>query len=245
MAEELNRQKPSEQELKSYYESLPVEGGFASACRMVLPVDELRGKRVLDVACRKGKGVYKLSELVGPDGWVIGVDWDSHRLDSARAGASAALERSGYVKSNMEFRQGFPEDLRSAGVIDASVDVAYVNSSVTLFFDQRRAIFELFRALVPGGLLVMETVFAVTGEGVVSDREAIVARARSLGNSIQAARTADEVFRWLREADFKVIDVVESCEVDPARGCTPDHTAATVSNDEAVRYEAVVIHARC
>lgn len=243
MAEEPMRPKPSERELREHYANLSMNGSFVSLCRMVLPAAELRGKCVLDVACRKGKGVYKLSELVGPDGWVIGVDWDPRRLDAARAGVSAALERSGFAASNMEFRQGFPEDLRAAGVADASVDVAYVNNGVTLFFDQKRAISELFRALAPGGLLVMETVFATVDERAASDREAVVAHARRIGNSIQAARTPDEVRRWLREAGFEAIRVVESYEVDPARGSAPDRVMPVAPDNAAVRYEAVALHA--
>ena len=52
-------------QLRDYYGSRQFEYGFASRCRMVLPADQLAGRRVLDVCCRRGRGAYRLSELAG------------------------------------------------------------------------------------------------------------------------------------------------------------------------------------
>ena len=53
--------------LRAYYEQLPNEYGFASQCKMTL-LGDLKGKRVLDIDCRRGKGVIKLSDYVGARG---------------------------------------------------------------------------------------------------------------------------------------------------------------------------------
>ena len=48
---------------------------------MLLPREELKGKKVLDICCRRGRGVYKLSSLVGDSGEVMGVDWSPSYVD--------------------------------------------------------------------------------------------------------------------------------------------------------------------
>ena len=45
--------------MRAYYERMEREGGFVSFCRMWLPED-IAGARVLDVGCRRGKGVYQI-----------------------------------------------------------------------------------------------------------------------------------------------------------------------------------------
>ena len=53
--------------LAAYYARLPKEYGFASQCKMTL-LGDIRGKRVLDIDCRRGKGVVKLSDHVARRG---------------------------------------------------------------------------------------------------------------------------------------------------------------------------------
>lgn len=202
--------------LEAYYAQLPREGGFVSKCRMALTDTSLEGKRVLDVGCRRGKGVFKLSDRVGAAGHVTGVDWRPEFLEEAREGAARALERSGLTESNMDFRAAFPEDLRATGIEDGSYDVVYVNNGITLFADPARAVREFARALVPGGMLILETVVRNDGE---EDEPALTAAdieaARAAGNSVEAARTITETLAWLEAAGFGEPTVAESFPVAP------------------------------
>lgn len=230
-----------------HYEKLSREGMLPSKCRMALTGVDLAGKRVLDVGCRRGKGVYKLSELVGPSGFVVGVDWDASYLEEARAGVSAALVRSGFAASNMEFRRAFPEDLATAGIGDGDFEMVYVNNGCMLFADPVRAVRECFRVLAPGGLLVLEAV--VTGEcesvglleGSTSNEDVsaedaasnegvsvtevppstYLAAACTAGDSVSAARPHTEVERWLTAAGFAEIDVAEALPADFKASASP------------------------
>ena len=69
------------------------------------------------------------------------------------------MARFGYARPNVEFRQGFIEDLRAAGVEDASVDVVISNCVLNLSPDKPAAFSEIFRVLKPGDELLFADVF--------------------------------------------------------------------------------------
>ena len=232
------RALPSEAELAAYYGGKQFEYGFTSVCKMLLPVSDLKGKKVLDICCRRGRGVYKLSAMVGNKGTAIGVDWSRSYIEEAKDGANRAWHDSGLAGNNMEFRVAYPEDLISAGFGTATMDVVYINNVMTLLYDQEQALREFGRVLKRGGLLILETIFA--------DRERdenVVAQARAVGNSVQAARTQEENYAWLEAAGFPDPSIEEEYEVDAARGYKADSVYDTVSGDEDVRYKAVSIFA--
>lgn len=224
-------------ELAEYYSGKQFEYGFASMSKMNLLAHTIKGKRVLDVCCRRGKGVYKFSAKIAPGGHVIGTDWNPDYIDDAIAGMDRAWHDNGLKENNMEFRVAFPEKLIDAGIGDGTMEVVYINNVMTLLYDQERALQEFARVLKPGGLLILETIFA--------DRprdEKVVEAARHIGNSIQAARTQDENFAWLAEAGFGDPVVEEEYDVAANRGFKASHTVETVPGDEDVKYQAVSVY---
>lgn len=223
--------------LAAYYANARFEYGFASLCKMTLP-DALSGKRVLDVGCRRGKGVFKLSSLVGEAGSVIGVEWTQEHLDVARQRSDRAWHDAGLSESNMTFLHGYPEDLLGAGVEESSCDAVFINSVVNLTFDPARVFGQIFSVLKPGGLLICETVVA----DAPRDNQ-VVLRARELGNSIQAAPFKDDFEATLSQIGYERLECSDAHDVLPWQGCTPDHTADMAQSDEDVRFTAMVVHA--
>ncbi|NMC74408.1 MAG: methyltransferase domain-containing protein, partial [Geobacteraceae bacterium] len=59
-----------------------------------------------------------------------------------------------------EFRMGCPEDLRSAGVADDSIDVVVTNEILNVSLDKRAVFSEIFRVLKQGGEFCFTTVIA-------------------------------------------------------------------------------------
>ncbi len=195
----------------SYYQQLPAEGGLVSACHMALANTDLIGKRILDIGCRRGKGAYKLSELAGPQGFVLGIDWREAFVAQAQEGMAAALDRSGLSESNLAFRTAYPENLHDADIEDGSFDVVYLNNGIALLYEPIEALRECARALTSEGLLILEAVVAEEPHTA-----AAIEAARAAGSSIGAACTEPELLAWLAAAGFGKPAVVERTQVDPS-----------------------------
>ena len=104
-----------------------------------------RGDRVLDVACGTGLNFSHLRELVGEEGYVLGVDVTPAMLDIARQ----RIARRGW--KNVEVRE---VDAAQLPFPDASCGKAICTFALSIIPDYVRAIEEARRVLVPGGRFV-------------------------------------------------------------------------------------------
>jgi SAM-dependent methyltransferase len=128
-------------------------------CGFPIP-EALEGATVLDLGCGAGRDAYVLAQLVGPKGRVIGLDMTPAQLAVARETLAWHMERFGHAEPNVDFREGFIEDLAAAGVADASVDVVVSNCVVNLSPAPERVLAEVHRVLRPGGELHVSDVVA-------------------------------------------------------------------------------------
>src|SRR5688572_24194999 len=69
------------------------------------------GETVLDLGSGSGKACYIIAQIVGPEGKVIGVDFNPPMLDLARKYQKSIGDQLGY--HNVEFRRGKIQDLKT------------------------------------------------------------------------------------------------------------------------------------
>lgn len=171
-------------------------------CGSPLP-PALEGATVLDLGCGSGRDAYLLSQLVGPAGRVIGVDMTAEQLAVARRHQDWHAQQFGFA--NVEFRQGFIEDLADAGIADDSIDAVVSNCVLNLSPDKHRVFAEIFRVLKPGGELYFSDVFA--------DRRipaALAADPLLLGECLGGALYAEDFRRLLAEVGCHDARIVSS-----------------------------------
>ena len=83
-------------------------------CGIVVPQD-LRGARVLDLGSGSGRDVYLISQLVGPNGEVVGVDMTDEQLAVAESHIDWHMRALGYPTRNVRFLNGYIEKLSELG----------------------------------------------------------------------------------------------------------------------------------
>ena len=105
------------------------------------------GMRVLELACGTGDPALEIARRVGPGGHVTATDLSAGMLDACRSNAVAA------GLGNMDFAVADAEDLQFA---PASFDRVTSRLGVMYFVDVQRALAEIRRVLVPGGIVALQ-----------------------------------------------------------------------------------------
>ena len=222
--------RPTILQLEEYYAALPKEYGYASQCRMEL-LGEIRGKRVLDVDCRRGKGAVKLADRVGQRGYVLGVDPNPEFIAISLKYLDDAQHGNGFGKSNMNYLMAYPEMLIDCGVPEGVFDLVFCNSSIALDYDPQLAFLEMGRALRPGGTLIYDGVLAEDPR----DKN-VVAQARKMGNAIQAAFSQQDLVAFTKAAGFDAPELYNISVVEPNVGFNDRFEVPTVETDERMTF---------
>ena len=165
----------------------------------------LNGCTVLDLGCGTGRDVYLLSRLVGEQGRVIGIDMTAEQLAIARKHQAWHAERYGFVKSNVEFHEGFIEDLATLGIADNSIDVVVSNCVLNLSPEKTRVFKEIFRVLKPGGELYFPDVFADRRIQVALRNDPVL-----LGECLSGAMYVEDFRRTLADIGCKDARIMSS-----------------------------------
>jgi len=154
-----------------------------------------KGEVVLDLGSGAGIDCFLAAKKVGKSGKIIGVDMTPEMLEKARRNA----DRGGF--SNVEFRLGEIENLP---VADNSVDVIISNCVINLSPDKKRVFKEAFRALSPGGRIMISDLVTLK-ELPKAVKESISAYIACIAGALMK----EDYLKAIKAAGFKNVKVVE------------------------------------
>lgn len=153
------------------------ESAVSYGCGDPITLASLRpGQTVLDLGSGAGLDCFFAARQVGEAGKVIGVDMTPEMLERARSSAKRLN------LANVEFRQGFLEDLP---VDSDSVDVVISNCVVNLSPDKSKVFSEAFRVLKRGGKFAVSDI-VTDGELPKEVRASIAAWAGCVAGAVDA-----------------------------------------------------------
>jgi len=128
-------------------------------CGLVNP-EALKGMGILDLGSGSGRDCYVLSQLVGEDGAVVGVDMTDEQLEVANQHLDYHTEAFGYGASNVSFHKGYIERLNDLNLADNSFDLIVSNCVINLSPDKEAVLREAYRLLKPGGEVYFSDVYS-------------------------------------------------------------------------------------
>lgn len=211
----------TDEELKA----VPEGSNLGLGCGNPVALASLKeGETVLDLGSGAGFDCFLAANRVGKKGKIIGVDMTPEMIEKARENA----RRGNYT--NVEFRLGEIENLPAA---DNSIDVVISNCVINLSPDKRRVFREAFRALKPGGRLM------------ISDTVLLKELPDFIKNSIEAyigclsgAITKDEYVEAIKEAGFRDIRIINETSF-PIKCMANDPTAKAIIKNLKIPIEKV------
>lgn len=156
--------------------------------------DVKAGETVLDLGSGAGIDCFLAAKEVGPTGHVIGVDMTASMIEKARRNR----EKGEYA--NVEFRLGEIEHLP---VADSSVDLVISNCVVNLSPEKDRVFSEAFRALKPGGRMLVSDLVLLRplSDDMRKNVELYV-------GCVAGASLREEYLEHMRQAGFENVEVV-------------------------------------
>ena len=181
-------------------QSIPAEANMGLSCGNPTATANLReGETVVDLGSGGGLDVFLAAARVGPAGRAIGIDMTPEMIELARRNAE---RREGGAPANVEFHLATIDNLPLA---DATADCVISNCVINLAPDKRAVFREIARVLKPGGRL------AVSDIALKQPLPEEIARdVAAYTGCIAGAITVDDYRRWLAEAGFSEVAVVDS-----------------------------------
>jgi arsenite methyltransferase len=176
--------------------SVPEGANLGLGCGNPLALASLKeGETVLDLGSGAGFDCFLAANQVGKSGRVIGVDMTPEMVQKARENAG----KGGY--GNVEFRLGEIENLP---VADRVADAIISNCVINLAPDKGRVFREAFRALKPGGRLMVSDIVLrrPLPDFIMNSIAAYV-------GCISGAVMQDEYLHAIEQAGFRDVRIME------------------------------------
>jgi SAM-dependent methyltransferase len=193
--------------------AIPAEANMGLSCGNPTAFAGLRpGETVVDLGCGGGLDVLLAAAKVGPTGKAIGIDMTPEMVERARRNAA----KQGLA--NVEFHLATIDRMPLA---DGSVDCLISNCVINLAPDKRAVFRDMFRVLKPGGRVAVSDI-ALKNPLPPEVGESLLAYVGCIAGAI----LVEEYGRWLQEAGFKAVQIVDTgkdlnayAKVESQSGC--------------------------
>jgi SAM-dependent methyltransferase len=192
-------------------QEVPEGANLGLGCGNPVALASLReGETVIDLGSGAGFDCFLAAKRVGPDGRVIGVDMTPPMLDKARENT-----RKGNY-GNVEFRLGEIENLPIA---DNTADIIISNCVINLSLDKTRVFAEAFRALKPGGRIMVSDI-VLPGELPETLKNSLAAYC----GCVAGALPEKEYMETIRGAGFREVMIIQQnlYSIKELIACFPD-----------------------
>ncbi|NIU38614.1 arsenite methyltransferase [Candidatus Bathyarchaeota archaeon] len=179
-------------------QSVPEGANLSLGCGNPVALASLKeGETVVDLGSGAGIDCFLAAKKVGEKGKVIGIDMTHEMLDKARENA----EKGNY--KNVEFRLGEIENLP---VANNTADVIISNCVINLSPNKKRVFEEAFRALKPGGRLMISDMVLLK-----DIPEAIKQRAHP-ASCVRGAMLKDEYLETIKQVGFRGVEILKETQ---------------------------------
>jgi len=157
-----------------------------------------KGQVCIDLGSGRGTDALRLAEMVGPEGFVYGLDLSDGMIKKARKTAKAMDVR------NVEFIQ---TDLSSIPLEDKTIDLIISNCVLNHVADKQQIWNEIYRVLKKGGSFTISDIFSsdTVPEEYANDSEAV---AECWAGSV----TKEVYLDTLAKAGFAELTILEESE---------------------------------
>ena len=182
-------------------------------CGLTIP-STLKGLTVLDLGSGSGRDCYILSQLVGEEGKVVGLDMTDEQLEVAIRHLEYHKKKFDYTKSNVEFIKGDIEKLLDAIPSGLKFDLVVSNCVLNLVSDKKKVLSDVHAILKEGGEFYFSDVYADRRIPDVLKRDPVL-----WSECLSGALYWNDFLTYAKASGFTDPRVVESKEI-------------TINNDE-------------
>jgi len=184
----------TEEELKG----IPRGSNLGLGCGNPVALASLKeGETVIDLGSGGGVDCFLAAKKVGAKGRVIGIDMTPAMIDKARENA-----RKGNYH-NVEFRLGEIENLP---VADNTADAVISNCVINLAPNKKKVFEEAFRALRPGGRLMVSDIV------LLKELPEDVKKRAHPASCVQGAMMKDKYIETLEQAGFQNVEIIKEAQ---------------------------------
>ena len=182
-------------EINKRYSEL-AESSCCLSCGGAINYSEpLSGEVCVDLGSGRGTDVIRLSESVGKDGFVYGIDISDGMIQKAKKTAE---------RLNIENVEFILSPLEKINLNDSIADLVISNCTINHAYDKQAVWNEIFRILKKGGRFVVSDIYAI--EPIPDEfKNDPVAIAECWAGSV----TRHEYIEQLQSAGFKSIRIIE------------------------------------